>query len=153
MNSVSQIVDRAEQYCNSHGSRLTQKRKHVLHSLLESDKALSAYELIDECKARFDKTLPATSMYRILEFLKKERLVHKLSLANKYVACSHITRDHECGASQFLICTKCQKVKEVSVKASVVGELCSSIESAGFRLASTQFEINCICDHCVAKTT
>ncbi|MEM7431030.1 MAG: transcriptional repressor [Pseudomonadota bacterium] len=148
MSTATDIIDRAEQYCAERGSRLTQKRKHVLHSLLESGKALSAYELIDDYKQRYDNALPATSMYRILEFLSAERLAHKLSMANKYVACSHIACDHECGASQFLICVKCQRVKEVRVSSSTVNELRSSIEHAGFQLASTQFEINCVCNRC-----
>ncbi|MEM7431038.1 MAG: transcriptional repressor [Pseudomonadota bacterium] len=153
MDSVSQIVDHAEQHCASRGTRLTNKRKHVLRSLLRSGKALSAYELIDECKIRFENTLPATSMYRILDFLSKERLVHRLSMANKYVACSHITCDHECEASQFLICIHCQKVKEVRISQSTVTDLQATIGHAGFHLATTQFEINCICDGCALTTT
>ena len=152
MNQVDQIVDHAEQQCRSHGARLTPKRKRVLSGLLQSDRALSAYELIDIYKDQYGETMPAMSMYRILDFLREEHLVHKLSIANKYVACSHIARDHDHAASQFLICVRCQKVEEIRVSDSVVGQLQSTIEHAGFRLASPQFEIKCICDSCVATT-
>jgi len=150
MNSVAKIVDHAEQQCRNHGARLTEKRKHVLSGLLQSDKALSAYELIEVCKDQFGETLPPMSMYRILDFLRQERLVHRLNLANKYVACAHITCDHAHTASQFLICVQCQKVEEIQVSESVIDALESTIEQAGFRLATPQFEINCVCDRCVA---
>ncbi len=150
MNNVERLVDHAEQYCIERGSHLTPKRKRVLYSLLESNKAMSAYELIDECKARFDSAMPPTSMYRILDFLREERLVHKLGLANKYVACSYITCDHNCEVSQFLICVECQRVEEVIVNRATVDDLQSTVEGAGYQLASTQFEINCICDRCAA---
>ena len=148
MKSIEQIVERAEQHCRRHGSRLTHKRKQVLSGLLRSDKALSAYELIDVCEAESGETMPAMSMYRILEFLRKESLVHKLDLANKYIACSHIACDHDHDASQFLICDRCQKVKEIRVSESTVAGLRTSIEHAGFHLLTPQFEINCVCDDC-----
>ena len=153
MSSVDPIVDFAEEQCSTHGTRLTPKRKRVLSALLQSDRALSAYELIDVCKDRYGDTLQAASMYRILDFLNKEQLVHKLSLANQYVACSHITCDHDCTVSQFLICNKCKKVKEIGVASSTVDEFQSAINRAGFQLASTQFEINCICDSCASESS
>jgi len=153
MDSVTRIVDHAEQQCRDHGSRLTEKRKHVLASLLQSGRALSAYELIEVCKNRFGETLPPMSMYRILDFLRQEHLVHKLNVANKYVACAHITCDHAHTTSQFLICIQCQKVEEISVSKTVIDELESTIHEAGFRMATPQFEINCICEDCVANAS
>ena len=72
--------------------------------LLESDKALSAYELTEFCRDRLGFDLLPMSVYRILEFLEGEHLAHRLNLANKYVACSHITCEHEHDVPQFLIC-------------------------------------------------
>ncbi|MDC9724725.1 MAG: Fur family transcriptional regulator [Gammaproteobacteria bacterium] len=149
MSSVNEILSHAEQHCKAHGARLTNKRKQVLSGLIRSDKALSAYELIDFCKTVFGETIPAMSVYRILEFLEGERLVHKLKLANKYVACSHITCDHAHGIPQFLICGDCNKVKEISINQSTMNELQQSVEHAGFQLVSPQLEMNCICNDCI----
>ena len=118
MNKVDEIIVHAEKHCKNHGSRLTTKRKQVLSSLIQSEKALSAYELIDIFEACFGEKIPAMSVYRILEFLENEHLVHKLNLANKYVACSHITCDHAHGVPQFLICGSCNQVKEISINKS-----------------------------------
>ena len=148
MRNVEQIIDRAEQHCKARGTRLTPKRKQVLSGLAGSAKALSAYELIDICKAQSGEKLPAMSMYRILDFLRKEHFVHRLDITNKYIACSHITCDHEHLASQFLICERCQSVKEIMLNDSTLAELRQTVERNGYRLASPKFEINCICERC-----
>lgn len=148
MNKVNTIIEHAEEHCKSHGARLTVKRKQVLASLVQSDKALSAYDVIDSCKQEFNENIPAMSVYRILEFLEGENLVHKLKLANKYVACSHITCGHDHGVPQFLICSTCNRVKEISIKTATMAELESDVEQAGFKLASPQLEMNCICNAC-----
>lgn len=151
MKKVNQIIDHAERHCKAHGSRLTIKRKHVLLGLLQSKKALSAYELIDICKAEFGEALPAMSMYRILDFLQSMHLVHKLNLANKYVACAHIACDHEHAAPQFLICGQCQKVKEISINKATIVEFQNNVKNAGFHLVSPQLEMNCICENCIVS--
>jgi len=148
MNNVDEIIIHAEQYCKNHGARLTPKRKQVLSSFVQSEKALSAYELIALFEQRSGEKIPAMSVYRILEFLENERLVHKLSLANKYIACSHITCDHEHGVPQFLICGTCNQVKEITIDKSTINELKKNVESAGFQLISPQLEMNCVCNQC-----
>ncbi len=149
MKNVQTIIDHAEKTCREHGSRLTDKRKRVLSGLLESEKALSAYELVESCKENYGESIPAMSVYRILEFLEQEKLVHKLNLANKYVACSHITCDHAHEVPQFLICNVCQAVSEITIKKATLKELQKNVTEAGFHLASPQIEMNCICDSCL----
>jgi Fur family zinc uptake transcriptional regulator len=151
MNNVNTIIEHAENYCKNHGARLTVKRKLVLSILIQSEKALSAYDVINLCKQEFNENIPAMSVYRILEFLETEKLAHKLKLANKFVACSHITCGHEHDVPQFLICGTCDHVKEISIKKSTIVALKSDIEHAGFQLASPQLEMDCICNSCAGK--
>ena len=153
MSKVQAIIDRAEQQCKENGTRLTSKRKHILSGLLQSDKALSAYELVEYCKTEFNETIPAMSVYRILEFLQDEHLVHRLDLANKYVACAHIAGEQDHEVPQFLICQLCQRVKEVGISDSVVRSLRRNVRDAGFELESPQLEINCICETCANSKT
>ncbi|KGJ88354.1 Fur family transcriptional regulator [Colwellia psychrerythraea] len=150
--NINQIITHAETLCKSHGARLTTKRKLVLSSLIQSGKALSAYDLIDLCKENFNENIPAMSVYRILEFLENEKLVHKLKLANKYVACSHITCNHDHGVPQFLICGTCDHVKEISINKSTISQLKNDVEQAGFQLINSQLEMNCICNSCQDKS-
>ena len=83
-----------------------------------------------------------------LDFLENNSLVHKLKLANKYVACAHITCDHGHASSQFLICNDCDLVKEISVDHQVMVALKSKVKSAGFSLRSPQIEMDCVCSNC-----
>ena len=148
MNHIQRNLEHAQRKCDERGVRLTAKRKRVLEGLLFSDRALSAYELVDVCKNEFDEVIPAMSVYRILDFLQEQELVHKLNLANKFVACCHIKCDHSHEVSQFLICSQCQRVKEITLNALSASELRDDVEAAGFQLVSPQLEINCVCHVC-----
>lgn len=149
MTSIQEKIEHADRKCSQRGVRLTAKRKLILSSLLWSDKALSAYDIVDHCKHEFGEIIAAMSVYRILEFLEQQQLVHKLNLANKYIACCHIDCDHSHDVPQFLICSVCQRVKEISLGKITEQELKHDVEEAGFQLVHPQLEINCICDECV----
>lgn len=148
MSNVQAILDHAESSCRAHGAKLTSKRKQVLSGLVSSNRAMSAYELVDFCREQYGEALPPMSVYRILDFLRDENLVHKLELANKYIACAHITCTHDHGVPQFLICGKCQRVEEIRVDRSTINTLEASVEKAGFLLASPQIEMHCLCKEC-----
>ena len=145
---INAVVDEAEQRCRDRGARLTVKRKQVLSGLLCSETALSAYELVDFCHKEYGYAIPAMSVYRILAFLQSQKLVHKLNLANKYVACAHILCSHDHEVPQFLICGSCQRVEEISVSKSTIKSVRQSVEDAGFDLVSPQIEMNCLCHDC-----
>ena len=148
MASVKKIIEHAQTQCQHRGTRLTDKRKAVLTGLLSSRQALSAYELIDVCRETLDEKLPPMSMYRILDFLEKEQLVHKLKLANRYVACTHITCNHQHEVPQFLICIECFRVEETAISKAMLDSLKGNVKKVGFELVSPQLEINCVCGDC-----
>ncbi|NRA24067.1 MAG: transcriptional repressor [Oleispira sp.] len=149
MKNVDHIIHHAEEYCRNHGIRLTIKRKHVLTRLIQAEKALSAYELMDACQENNGEVISAMSVYRILEFLENETLVHKLNLANKYVACAHINCNHTHGVSQFLICSNCSKVKEININPNTMADLQATVQERGFTLIRPQLEMNCLCNDCL----
>lgn len=148
MASVKKIIEHAQIQCQERGTRLTDKRKAVLTGLLSSRQALSAYELIDICRDKLDEKLPPMSMYRILGFLEEEQLVHKLKLANRYVACTHIACNHQHEVPQFLICIECYRVEETAISKSMLDSLKGNVKKVGFELVSPQLEINCVCGDC-----
>jgi len=151
MTNIGHILHHAETNCQSSGARLTEKRKRILTGLLKSGKAQSAYDLIEFMQREFNESLPPTTVYRILDFLASENLVHKLHLANKYVACSHISCDHSHEVPQFLICNKCGIVKEVGIKKSLINTLERNVKAAAFVLQSPQLELHCLCQSCAKQ--
>ena len=149
--SLERALEHAQHHCSARGSRLTEKRRTVLAGLMLADRALSAYELIDHCRDTLDVELFPMSVYRILDFLEGENLVHRLSLANKYVACSHIACDHEHEVPQFLICKACHRVREIGLPRQSVAAIERTVEATGYQLASRQIELDCLCAPCAAS--
>lgn len=153
MNNIDEIIKHAEQHCESRGSRLTDKRKQILSSLVKSNKAISAYDLIDVCEEAFGEKIPPMSVYRILDFLEDQNLVHKLNVANKYVACSNISCDHvHHGVSLFLICNVCNQVQEQSINQPITNELKKTVTDSGFTLVKPHLEMRCICNICLQNS-
>jgi len=145
---LERIIHKAEDSCVESGGRLTVKRKNILTALLSTDMPQSAYEIADYYKGAFNDSIPVMSVYRMLEFLIKESLVHKLVSTNKYIACSHIACSHEHEVPQFLICDQCHHVREVGVKKDIIDALQNSVENANFYLNSPELELHGVCKDC-----
>lgn len=145
---LEKIIQKAEDSCVESGGRLTVKRKNVLTALLSIDMPQSAYEIADRYKEKFHETIPVMSVYRMLKFLVKESLVHKLSSTNKYVACSHIVCNHNHQVPQFLICDQCHHVSELGVQKDIIEALQTSVEGANFYLSSSELELHGVCKDC-----
>ena len=137
-HTLNNTLNSAEVACVQSGVRFTQKRKNVLNTLLQAEKPLSAYEVAATYGELFGESIQIMSVYRMLDFLIQEDLVHKLSSLNKYITCSHILCDHEHNIPQFLICEQCEVVQEIGVKKNIIEALQQSVESAKFQLASPQ---------------
>jgi Fur family zinc uptake transcriptional regulator len=149
IKSATAVLLDAEHRCEDSGVKLTSRRRQVLNALLQEDRALSAYELMEVCNRESNEPMPAMSVYRILSFLEEQSLAHKLSSANKYVACSHITCAHQhYRRPQFLICNDCTKVQEVELSSEALAAMVQVAETAGFHLESRQLELSGICNDC-----
>ena len=150
MNMVDyqSVMTAAEQKCLQQGIKFTKRRKQVLSVLIEADVALSAYEIAERCNAGSDSNMPAMSVYRILDLLQDQNLIHRLEIANKYVSCSHMTCSHEHDQSQFLICGGCRHVEEIYLSPDAVDALQTAASSAGFSAISPQLEIKGWCAEC-----
>lgn len=147
-SDIEEIIKKSQEACALAGAKLTSKRKNVLIVLLASATPLSAYEIVERYKAQFQESLPVMSVYRMLDFLIHEKLVHKLETASQYMSCAHIACDHQHETPQFLICDRCGNVKEVGIKKRIMDELERSIQSTGFALAHKQLELHGVCKHC-----
>ena len=146
--SIQEIISRAKRLCEMRGGKLTAKRQKVLTILLQAEKAISAYELIDHFSEQFDEALTPMSAYRILEFLESVHLAHKLNIANKYVACNQINETVKHTFPQLLFCDKCQKVDEIAMPITSLETISQTLHSNGFMLSSPQLEMACICHQC-----
>jgi Fur family transcriptional regulator, zinc uptake regulator len=146
---VIAVLDRATAICADQGARLTEKRRRVLQVVLESAEPLSAYQIADHYRDQYGKTLSVMSVYRMLNFLKENELVHRLETTNQYLPCSHISCQHAHEVPQFLICDKCRGVDEVGIRKEILQELGANIKDTGFALARQQLEFHGVCRACL----
>lgn len=147
-SKIDNVIEQAEHQCQSSGVRLTQKRRLILEILLENDQPQSAYEISDLYQQKSGDKIPAMSVYRMLDFLMENGLVHKLTSTNKFLACSHIACSHSHQSPQFLICDKCHSVNEIGIDNKVISALEKSIDAKHFQLNSPQLELHGLCQNC-----
>jgi Fur family transcriptional regulator, zinc uptake regulator len=134
----------AEALCAARAERLTPTRRLVLEALAASHRPLGAYEVIDRLAERGPRPAPIT-VYRALDFLLGQGLVHRIESRNAYIAC--ISR-HRAGAMMvFLLCDLCGAVGEAP-SAAVAKSLLAAAKSAGFTPKTPVVEIPGICSHC-----
>ena len=148
-SKLDSLLRAAEVSCSENGARLTQRRRQVLSALMQSSSPLSAYEVLDLCNRSTASAMPAMSVYRILDFLEQQLLVHRLSTSNKYVSCAHITCDHKhFQTTHFLLCEGCSSVEEVDATEEASEALEQMAKTVGFKLTTQQFELSGICTTC-----
>ncbi len=102
------IKNKALQLCLEAREIITPNRASILDLLIKKNKPLAAYELKEMLKGN-NKGLNISTIYRVLDFWIKMKVVHKLSILNKYVLCSNPDEVHTHITN---ICTKCSSVVE-----------------------------------------
>jgi Fur family transcriptional regulator, zinc uptake regulator len=134
----------AEALCASRGERLTPIRRRVLEVLSSSHKPLGAYEIIELMSAKASRPAPIT-VYRALDFLRANGLVHRIESRNAFLAC---VRNHNADSLvAFLICERCGAVGEVPA-AALAQSLTAAARNAGFTPKMSVIEIAGTCSHC-----
>jgi Fur family zinc uptake transcriptional regulator len=145
---VSEALDTAEHICVIRGVQLTPIRHKVLEFIWESHKAVKAYDLLDRIKPLMEAAKPAT-IYRALDFLIEQGLIHRVESLNAFVGCSCSDHQHE---QLLLICNRCHEVEErPAIK--VMQALAHEIEQADFIVHSKAIEIHGICSKCEAQSS
>ena len=134
----------AEASCTASGQRLTPLRRKVLGTLLASHQPLGAYDIMERLAPKGPRPAPIT-VYRALEFLLDNGLIHRIESRNAFVACVHNHASAE--PVVFLICERCGMVGEAA-SAEVAATLRSAAKAAGFTPKSPVIEIAGVCAHC-----
>ena len=143
----SDALTSAEQICAERGTRLTPIRRKVLEALLASQKPLGAYDLIERLGKRGGEKPAPITVYRALDFLRDNGLVHRIESRNAFIACAH---NHDSSDPVvFLICEKCGAVGEAAA-AAVAETIRTASKAAGFTPKTPVIEITGVCTHCKA---
>ncbi len=134
----------AEQLCQQRGKRLTPIRRQVLELLLSQERSLKAYELLDLFRQQQPNAAPPT-VYRALEFLTEEGLIHRLDAVNAWSACVDAGgHPHDL----LVVCIQCGAVAELSAP-SLSAQLADCVRKAGFSFAGQETELQALCQQCL----
>jgi len=139
----SRLVVQADALCRHRGVRLTEQRRRVLEILSDLGRPAGAYEVLDHLKRAAPGAAPPT-VYRALEFLLAQGLVHRLESLNAYVGCRHPGEPH---GSQFLICRDCGEVRELE-DGAVDLSLAALVEAEDFTPERRVVEVTGRCGRC-----
>ena len=135
------LLHTARSLCEQRGVRLTSRRLQVFNILLGSHKPMGAYEVLEAIND-IEKGVTPPIVYRALDFLQEQGLVHRIESQNAFLACMH--PGHH-GEAQFLICSRCHQVAELEEPQLPALE---QAHEMGFEVETAVVEINGLCDRC-----
>ena len=141
---VSHALAEAESICTRQGLRLTALRKRVLELVWQSHKPLGAYDILAVLSEQDGRRAAPPTVYRALDFLLENGLVHRIASLNAFVGCSHPTHAHQ---GQFLICRNCHAAIELE-HAAISAAIVSGAQSVGFVVEGQTVEVVGLCAGC-----
>jgi Fur family zinc uptake transcriptional regulator len=143
---MADALARAAEICAERGVRLTQQRRQVLELIWSSHRPMGAYALIDRLTADGQRVAPPT-VYRALDFLRANGLIHRIERLNAFVGCPEAEEDH---APQFLICDDCGDVAELRERA-INSAIAAGAKAASFTGWRASVEVVGICPECAGE--
>lgn len=142
---ISTALKQGEEICDEKGLKFTAIRRKVLELVWESHKPVKAYDILEKLAKDDGAPVPPT-VYRALDFLLKNGLVHRINSLNAFVGCSHPGLHNQC---YFLICTHCDEVTECCT--TQLGKAIGiSAKANAFTVESVSLEIMGACQSCNA---
>jgi Fur family ferric uptake transcriptional regulator len=123
------------------GYRMTPQRHAILHTLCHSSKHLSPAEVYERARREMSG-LTETTVYRTLEFLAENGLVHPALGGNGHLAYEIARHEHH-----HLVCRDCGK--QLEVEHSLLRSMYQKLESkSGFRLTDRHITFFGLCADC-----
>jgi Fur family zinc uptake transcriptional regulator len=147
--AVDIALDRAAAGCLGRGAQLTPLRRDVLALVLRAEQPIGAYALLDQLRATRSGAAPPT-VYRALDFLLEQGLIHRLERLNAFVACDHRHHGHEHAHDhphQFLICRRCGASAEIC-DPGVATAVAAAAAASGFLVQRATVEVEGVCARC-----
>ncbi len=143
---VRSALQTAEALCQQHGVRLTALRRRVLELVWTSHCPVGAYDLLEMLSKDQGRVAPPT-VYRALEFLLANGLIHRIESRNAFVGCPHPQEAH---TGHFLICRVCGAAAELS-DPGIEATLDQRAGELGFFVEAKTVELRGLCKGCRAR--
>lgn len=122
---------------------MTPSRGRTYELLLEAAAPVKAYDLIASYAGKNAPVAKPPTIYRALEFLTEQALVHRIESLNAFLACH---ADHSGHAAEFLICDCCGRVEELNLATEALASKAAA--ALGFRADRIVLEVHGACANC-----
>jgi len=142
-NCIREALAAAERVCRQRSLRLTPLRRRVLELVWGSHRPIGAYPLLEKLRLTMGRVAPPT-VYRALDFLLAQGLVHRIASLNAYTGCVCPGTPHP---GQFLICSSCRALTEID-DPQLHGAIAESAQAAGFEVRHPTIEVLGLCPEC-----
>jgi len=141
---VEGALARAERVCAERGARLTALRRKILELVWSGHRPRGAYQILEDLSEAEGKSAAAPTVYRALEFLEAQGLVHRIECLNAYVGCSGEGGRHR---GQFLVCRVCGNAVEI-LDPRVDAAIGAAAAVEGFAVETPVVEVRGLCRDC-----
>jgi Fur family transcriptional regulator, zinc uptake regulator len=141
---IERALKSADRLCGERGVRFTPLRRRVLELIWGSHEAVKAYDLLERLKPS-DPTAKPSTVYRTLDFLLEQGLIHRVESLNAFIGCSHSGRSHDL---LLLICEGCHAVEERPAP-ELMRAAAAEVKAAGFLARGKAFEVHGLCAQCL----
>ncbi len=138
---TAQTLEKIEKTLTRRGQRFTSPRREVLRALMTGKEPLKAYDVVGSIKG-----VKPMTVYRALDFLVAQGLVHRIESLNSYVPCVERHCSHT--DSQYLICDRCGKVEELHSHAIDDYIVRKVAAAGGFKVSHKTMELHGTCGRC-----
>ena len=140
---IKTALKQAQEVCQTNNVRLTPMREKVLSLVWQSHKPLGAYDILALLSVP-EKIVAPPTVYRALDFLIEQGLIHRIASLNAYIGCSTPENEH---LSQFLLCRECGVALEMDSR-SITNAIQANANHYGFLIDNETIEISGLCRPC-----
>ncbi|GIW21201.1 MAG: transcriptional repressor [Candidatus Sericytochromatia bacterium] len=136
-------IDIALKILKDNGYKQTKPRQKVLEILDKSNESLSAYEISDKS----GKKLDVVTVYRVLETLEQNNLIHKVVSTGKYRKCYISEKSNLNKCHHNIICKNCGYIEEINCEGmNIIEKVISS--NSSFKIENHVLEFYGLCQNC-----
>lgn len=124
----------------------TPLRMDIYTIVLAAKTPLSAYEILDKLRKKRPNAEPPT-VYRVLDFLSDNKIIHRIESNNKYISCTHLENnihEHHC---ILFVCNQCLLTQEYDDK-DVLTALLNFAKKTSLKIDLSLLEVKGICNSC-----
>ncbi|MFC3676713.1 Fur family transcriptional regulator [Ferrovibrio xuzhouensis] len=140
---MTDALHRAEAHCAVTGAKLTPIRRRVLELIWQSHRPAGAYDLLAQMGGEGQKVAPPT-VYRALDFLVEQGLVHRVESLNAFIGCSEPGHAVQ---QDIFICKTCGTAIEIN-DPELSARIQADAKALDFQVERQTIEVVGLCRDC-----